>query len=131
MAAALAIAHEHRVPVVVRGAGSGLSGAAAAPDGSVVLSTRRLARVLEVDPVERLAVVQPGVVTGDLRAAAAEVGLFYPPDPGSVAFSTVGGNVATNAGGMCCVKYGVTGDFVLASVSSHASDRHRERQDGR
>lgn len=114
VAAALAIAHEHRVPVVVRGAGSGLSGAAAAPDGSVVLSTRRLARVLEVDPVERLAVVQPGVVTGDLRAAAAEVGLFYPPDPGSVAFSTVGGNVATNAGGMCCVKYGVTGDFVLA-----------------
>ncbi|MEP7736597.1 FAD-linked oxidase C-terminal domain-containing protein [Nocardioides sp. 31GB23] len=113
VAAVLAIAHEHRVPVVVRGAGSGLSGAAAAPDGSVVLSTRRLARVLEVDPVERLAVVQPGVVTADLRAAAAEAGLFYPPDPGSVAFSTVGGNVATNAGGMCCVKYGVTGDFVL------------------
>ena len=113
VAAVLAIAHEHRVPVVVRGAGSGLSGAAAAPDGSVVLSTRRLARVLEVDPVERLAVVQPGVVTGDLRAAAADAGLFYPPDPGSVAFSTVGGNVATNAGGMCCVKYGVTGDFVL------------------
>nr|WP_219633600.1 FAD-linked oxidase C-terminal domain-containing protein [Nocardioides marinisabuli] len=79
----------------------------------MVLSTRRLTRVLEVDPDERLAVVQPGVVTGDLRAAVAEVGLFYPPDPGSVAFSTIGGNVATNAGGMCCVKYGVTGDFVL------------------
>ncbi|NYD59572.1 glycolate oxidase [Nocardioides marinisabuli] len=113
VAAVLAIAHEHRVPVVVRGAGSGLSGAASAPEGSVVLSTRRLTRVLEVDPDERLAVVQPGVVTGDLRAAVAEVGLFYPPDPGSVAFSTIGGNVATNAGGMCCVKYGVTGDFVL------------------
>ncbi|ANH40260.1 putative FAD-linked oxidoreductase [Nocardioides dokdonensis FR1436] len=113
VAATLAIAHEHRVPVVVRGAGSGLSGAATAPDGSVVLSTRRLARVLEIDRGERLAVVQPGVVTGDLRTAVAEVGLFYPPDPGSVAFSTIGGNVATNAGGMCCVKYGVTGDFVL------------------
>ncbi len=113
VATALAIAHEHRVPVVVRGAGSGLSGAASAPDGSVVLSTRRLARILEIDPVERIAVVQPGVVTGDLRTAVAEAGLFYAPDPGSVAFSTVGGNVATNAGGMCCLKYGVTGDFVL------------------
>ena len=113
VAAMLAIAHEHRVPVVPRGAGSGLTGAATAPAGSVVLSTRRMARVLEVDAVERLAVVQPGVVTADLRAAAAAAGLFYPPDPGSVAFCTVGGNVATDAGGMCCLKYGVTGDVVL------------------
>ncbi|CAB4740534.1 unannotated protein [freshwater metagenome] len=113
VAAALAIAHAHHVPVVVRGAGSGLAGAATAPPGSVVLSTARMARVLELDPVERLAVVQPGVVTADLRAAAAQAGLAYPPDPGSVAFSTIGGNVATDAGGMCCVKYGVTGDFVL------------------
>ncbi|WP_300645786.1 FAD-linked oxidase C-terminal domain-containing protein [Nocardioides sp.] len=113
VAAALAIAHEHRVPVVVRGAGSGLAGAATAPPGSVVLSTARMTGILELDPVERLAVVQPGVVTADLRAAAAQAGLAYPPDPGSVAFSTIGGNVATDAGGMCCVKYGVTGDFVL------------------
>lgn len=113
VAATLAIAHEHRVPVVVRGAGSGLAGAATAPPGSVVLSTVRMARVLELDPVERLAVVQPGVITADLRAAAAAEDLAYPPDPGSVAFSTIGGNVATDAGGMCCVKYGVTGDFVL------------------
>ncbi|WP_166139692.1 FAD-binding oxidoreductase [Nocardioides ochotonae] len=113
VAAALALAHEHRVPVVPRGAGSGLSGGAQAPAGSVVLSTARMDRVLELDPVERVAVVQPGVVTADLRAAARAAGLFYPPDPGSVAFSTIGGNVATNAGGMCCLKYGVTGDFVL------------------
>ncbi|WP_341926314.1 FAD-linked oxidase C-terminal domain-containing protein [Nocardioides psychrotolerans] len=106
-------AHAHGVPLVARGAGSGLSGAANAPVGSVVLRTHRMAAILEVDVAERLAVVQPGVVTADLRAAAREVGLFYPPDPGSVAISTVGGNVATDAGGMCCVKYGVTGDFVL------------------
>jgi len=106
-------AHAHGVPLVARGAGSGLSGAANAPAGSVVLRTHRLASILEIDTVERLAVVQPGVITADLRAAAREVGLFYPPDPGSVASCTVGGNVATDAGGMCCVKYGVTGDFVL------------------
>jgi len=114
VAAALRIAHEHRVPVVTRGAGSGLSGAAAAPAGSVVLSTHRMTAVLELDAAERLVVVQPGLVTADLRAAVAAAGLFYPPDPGSVAFSTIGGNVATDAGGMCCLKYGVTGDFVLA-----------------
>jgi glycolate oxidase len=101
------------IPVVVRGAGSGLSGAANAPAGALVLSTHRMARILEINVADRLAVVQPGVVTGALRAAVAEVGLFYPPDPGSVAFSTMGGNVATNAGGMCCIKYGVTGDFVV------------------
>ncbi|GEP39835.1 FAD-linked oxidase [Nocardioides psychrotolerans] len=106
-------AHAHGVPLVARGAGSGLSGAANAPAGSVVLRTHRLAAILEVDAAERLAVVQPGVVTADLRAVAREAGLFYPPDPGSVAISTVGGNVATDAGGMCCVKYGVTGDYVL------------------
>ncbi|MCW2795898.1 FAD-linked oxidase C-terminal domain-containing protein [Nocardioides sp.] len=109
----LNIAHTHCIPVVTRGAGSGLSGAATAPPGSVVLSTHRMAAIREIDPVERLAVVEPGVVTADLGAAARAVGLFYPPDPGSIAFCTVGGNVATNAGGMCCVKYGVTGDFVL------------------
>lgn len=109
----LALAHDLRLPVVVRGAGSGLAGAATAPAGAAVLSTARLDRVLEVDAAERLAVVQPGVVTADLRSAVAAHGLAYPPDPGSVAFSTLGGNVATDAGGMCCVKYGVTGDFVL------------------
>ncbi|QNN53923.1 FAD-binding oxidoreductase [Nocardioides mesophilus] len=113
VSACLAAAHAAGVPVVARGAGSGLVGAANASAGCVVLSLHRMDAILEVNAADRLAVVQPGVVTADLRAAARRSGLFYPPDPGSVEFSTVGGNVATNAGGMCCVKYGVTGDFVI------------------
>ncbi|MEU1182521.1 FAD-linked oxidase C-terminal domain-containing protein [Streptomyces sp. NPDC005820] len=104
----------HRVPIVPRGAGTGLSGGANAVDGCVVLSTEQMTRILEIDPLERLAVVQPGVVNDHLRAAAAEKGLWYPPDPASSPWSTIGGNVATNAGGVCCVKYGVTRDYVLA-----------------
>ena len=113
VAAVVRACAEHGLPVVPRGAGSGLSGGANASGGDVVVSLHRMDAVLRLDPVDRVAVVQPGVVTGDLRAAAAEAGLFYPPDPGSLSWCTVGGNVATNAGGMCCVKYGVTGDFVL------------------
>jgi glycolate oxidase len=104
----------HGVPVVPRGAGTGLSGGANAVAGAVVVSFERMAAVLRIDPVERLAVVQPGVVNDDLRAACAAHGLWYPPDPASSPWSTIGGNVATNAGGVCCVKYGVTGDYVLA-----------------
>ncbi|SFL56209.1 FAD-binding oxidoreductase [Geodermatophilus ruber] len=100
-------------PVVPRGAGTGLSGGANAVAGCVVLALERMAAVLEIDPLERLAVVQPGVVNDDLRAAVAEHGLWYPPDPASSPWSTIGGNVATNAGGVCCVKYGVTRDYVL------------------
>ncbi|WP_344650159.1 FAD-binding oxidoreductase [Cryptosporangium japonicum] len=104
----------HRVPLVPRGAGTGLSGGANAVDGCVVLSTEQMTDVVEINPVERLAVVQPGVVNDHLRAAAAQQGLWYPPDPASAPWSTIGGNVATNAGGLCCVKYGVTRDYVLA-----------------
>ena len=104
---------EHRTPVVPRGAGTGLSGGANAVDGCVVLSTEHMRDVVDIDPVERYAVVQPGVVNDDLRAACAEQGLWYPPDPASSPWSTIGGNVATNAGGVCCVKYGVTRDYVL------------------
>ncbi|SDG63146.1 glycolate oxidase [Pseudonocardia oroxyli] len=93
------------MPVVARGAGTGLSGGANAVDGCVVLALDRMDRVLEIDPLERLAVVQPGVVNDDLRAAAAKEGLWYPPDPASSPWSTIGGNVATNAGGLCCVEY--------------------------
>ncbi|GAA4788187.1 FAD-linked oxidase C-terminal domain-containing protein [Actinomycetospora chlora] len=103
----------HRAPVVPRGAGTGLSGGANASEGSVVLSTEHMTDVLEIDAAERLAVVQPGVVNDDLRATCAEQGLWYPPDPASAPWSTIGGNVATNAGGLCCVKYGVTRDYVL------------------
>lgn len=101
------------VPLVPRGAGTGLSGGANAVDGCVVLSTEAMTAITEIDPVERLAVVQPGVVNDHLRAACAEHGLWYPPDPASSPWSTIGGNVATNAGGLCCVKYGVTADYVL------------------
>ncbi|KHF44569.1 FAD-binding oxidoreductase [Saccharomonospora viridis] len=102
-----------RVPVVPRGAGSGLSGGANAVDGCVVLVTTKLDEIVEIDPDNRLAVVQPGVVNQDLRDAVAKHGLFYPPDPSSYDWCTIGGNLATNAGGLCCVKYGVTSDFVL------------------
>jgi glycolate oxidase len=104
----------HRIPVVTRGAGTGLSGGANAVDGCVLLSTERMRAIVEISTAERLAVVQPGVVNDDLRAAAAAQGLWYPPDPASAPWSTIGGNVATNAGGLCCVKYGVTRDYVLA-----------------
>jgi glycolate oxidase len=105
---------DRRVPLVTRGAGTGLSGGANAVDGCVVLSTEQMTRIIEIDPIERLAVVQSGVVNDHLRAAAAEQRLWYPPDPASAPWSTIGGNVATNAGGVCCVKYGVTRDYVLA-----------------
>ncbi|WP_181780664.1 FAD-binding oxidoreductase [Pseudonocardia pini] len=109
----VAACYRHSVPVVARGAGTGLSGGANAVDGGIVLALDRMDRVLEIDPLERLAVVQPGVVNDDLRAAVAKEGLWYPPDPASSPWSTIGGNVATNAGGLCCVKYGVTRDYVL------------------
>jgi glycolate oxidase len=103
----------HGVPVVARGAGTGLSGGANAVAGCVVLSLEAMDEVLEINPAEHLAVVQPGVVNDRLRAMCAEQGLWYPPDPASSPWSTIGGNVSTNAGGLCCVKYGVTGDYVL------------------
>ncbi|WP_111766042.1 FAD-binding oxidoreductase [Nakamurella deserti] len=110
----LRIASAHRTPVVVRGAGTGLSGGAIAPPGGIVLSTERLNRILSLEPADEIAVVQPGVITADLDRAAAAVGLRYAPDPASYAISTVGGNIATNAGGLRCVKYGVTRESVLA-----------------
>jgi glycolate oxidase len=107
------VAADLRVPVVTRGAGTGLSGGANAVDGCVVLDLSRMASVVEVDAENLLCVVQPGVVNNDLKAAVAEHGLWYPPDPASAPWSTIGGNVATNAGGLCCLKYGVTRDYVL------------------
>ncbi|MFG2074656.1 FAD-binding oxidoreductase [Nonomuraea maritima] len=111
--AVVAACAEHRVPVVTRGAGTGLSGGANAVDGCVLLALDGMDRILEIDADEQLAVVQPGVINDNLRAAVAEHGLWYPPDPASSPWSTIGGNVATNAGGVCCVKYGVTRDYVL------------------
>lgn len=104
---------EHGAAVVPRGAGTGLSGGANAVDGCVLLDLSGMRAVLSVDPDNLLCVVQPGVVNDDLKAAVAEHGLWYPPDPASSPWSTIGGNVATNAGGLCCLKYGVTRDYVL------------------
>ncbi|EOD66226.1 FAD-binding oxidoreductase [Amycolatopsis vancoresmycina] len=104
---------EAKVPIVPRGAGSGLSGAANAIDGCVTLSLTKLNEIVEIDPGNRLAVVQPGVVNLDFRTEVEKHGLFYPPDPSSYDWCTIGGNLSTNAGGLCCVKYGVTTDSVL------------------
>ncbi|MGP4017167.1 FAD-binding oxidoreductase [Saccharopolyspora sp. 5N708] len=111
--AVVRICAELGVPVVPRGAGTGLSGGANAIDGCVLISFEAMNEILEINPREQLAVVQPGVVNDDLRAACREQGAWYPPDPASSPWSTIGGNVATNAGGVCCVKYGVTRDYVL------------------
>ncbi|WP_031067330.1 FAD-binding oxidoreductase [Streptomyces sp. NRRL WC-3742] len=109
----LRTATELRVPVVPQGARTGLSGAANAVDGCIVLSMVRMNRILELDPVNRIAVVEPGVVNAELSRAAAESGLTYPPDPSSWESCTIGGNIGTGAGGLCCVKYGVTAEYVL------------------
>jgi glycolate oxidase len=106
-------AAKHQIPIVPRGAGSGLSGGASAFDGCLVISTERMTGVA-VDPLTRTAVVQPGALNTEVKAAAAQSGLWYPPDPSSYQICSIGGNIATNAGGLCCVKYGVTTDYVLA-----------------
>ncbi|GAA0369163.1 FAD-linked oxidase C-terminal domain-containing protein [Microbispora corallina] len=106
-------ATENRVPVVPRGAGTGLAGGATATDGSVVLSLARMTAIRELSPQDEIAVVEPGVITADLDRAAREHGLMYAPDPSSYEISTIGGNLATNAGGLRCVKYGVTRDSAL------------------
>jgi glycolate oxidase len=113
IAAVVRVCADLRVPIVARGAGTGLSGGANAVDGGIVLDLSRMREILEIDTDNLLCVVQPGVVNNDLKAAVAEHGLWYPPDPASAAWSTLGGNVATNAGGLCCLKYGVTRDYVL------------------
>lgn len=110
--AVLRWATEHRVPVVARGGGTSLSGGSSGIEGGVTLSLERM-RGIHIDPLTRVAVVQPGAFNAAVKAAAAEHGLWYPPDPSSYEICTIGGNAATNAGGLCCVKYGVTTDYVL------------------
>jgi glycolate oxidase len=106
-------ATRHRVPVVARGAGTGLSGGASAIDGCIVLSLAKMDAIVELNVDDQLAVVEPGVINADLQKAAAVHGLMFAPDPASFEISTIGGNVATNAGGLRCVKYGVTREAVL------------------
>ena len=121
----VAVCARHGVPIVPRGAGTGLSGGANAVDGAVIVDLSRMNRIVEVDADNMTATVQAGVVNDDLKKAVAEHGLWYPPDPASAPWSTIGGNVATNAGGLCCLKYGVTRDYVLgleAVVGGPAGD---------
>ena len=109
----LRLAQERRIPVTPRGAGTGLTGGCLPVAGGIVLSTERMTRVLEIDGDDLVAVVEPGVVTGELQAAVEAAGLFYPPDPASLASCTLGGNIAENAGGPRAFKYGVTREYVL------------------
>lgn len=108
----LGFANKHRIPVVARGAGSGLSGGANAVKGGIVISLEKMNRILEIDEVNQIARVEPGVINLDLDKEVSKLNLSYLPDPASREWSTIGGNVATNAGGMCCVKYGVTANHV-------------------
>ena len=109
----LAFCHGRKIPVTTRGGGRGYVGGCVPVQGGLVLSTRRMARILEISKADGVAVVQPGVITAKLASAVARRGLFYPPDPASLKESTLGGNIATNAGGPRCLKYGVTRSYVL------------------
>jgi glycolate oxidase len=114
VAAVHRLASDARVPITPRAMGSGLSGGAVPLGGSIVLGVARMNRILAIDEVDRVAVVQPGVINAHLQAEVEKRGLFYPPDPSSLKQSAIGGNVSENAGGARCLKYGVTGDYVLA-----------------
>jgi glycolate oxidase len=111
---ALRLANEYRIPVVPRGAGTGLTGASMAGAGELVLSTAGMTRILEINEEDQLAVVEPGVINGDLNRALEAHGLWFAPDPASKDIASIGGNIATNAGGLLCAKYGVTREAVLA-----------------
>jgi glycolate oxidase len=109
----LRLASDHHVPIVPRGAGTGLSGGAAGIEGALTVVVTRMNRILEIDPDNLCVITQPGVINAELKAAVAKEGLFYPPDPASYESCSIGGNLGTNAGGLCCVKYGQTRDYVL------------------
>jgi glycolate oxidase len=110
---ALRIATGTGTPVVPRGAGTGLAGGGVSSDGSIVLDVSGMNRILEIDEADELAVVEPGVLNGDLNDTVRPLGLWFAPDPASRAISSIGGNIATNAGGLLCAKYGVTREAVL------------------
>jgi glycolate oxidase len=110
--ATMSFAYAHGIPVIPQGARSGLSGGACAVDGCILLSVRAMDRIISVDEENKTVTVEPGIINLDLKNALRPYGLAYPPDPGSVAMCSIGGNIATNAGGMCCVKYGVTREYV-------------------
>jgi glycolate oxidase len=113
IASIVKMANRHQFPVVPRGAGTGRAGGSVPVGGGVVIVTTRMNRIVEINPEDMVAVVEPGVITGVLKRAVAEYGLYYPPDPGSADYCTIGGNVASGAGGAVAVQYGVTRDYVL------------------
>jgi glycolate oxidase len=113
VSALLAFASQHRIPVTPRGAGRGYVGSAIPVKGGIALSSEKLDRILELSPTDAVAIVQPGVNVGHLKASAEAVGFTYPPDPASFRDNSIGGNIATNAGGPRCLKYGVTKHYVL------------------
>jgi len=109
----LKLANREKVPVTPRGSATGLSGMCVPVHGGIVMAMSKMNKILEISPEDRLAVVEPGVITQDLQMAAEAAGVFYPPDPASQSICQIGGNVSTNAGGPRCVKYGVTRDYLL------------------
>lgn len=123
VAAVVRLCDREALPIVPRGGASGLAGGTVPVGGGVVISTVRLTGILEIDEANMTATAQAGVITADLQRAAEAVGLFYPPDPSSLNQSTIGGNVATNAGGPRCLKYGVTRDYVLGLTAVLADGR--------
>ena len=120
----MTLAPHHRIPVYPRGAGTGFTGGALPVCGGMVMGMSRMNRILDIDQENLVAVVEPGVVTGDFQKAVEALGLFYPPDPASLKVSSLGGNVAECAGGPRCVKYGVTKDYVIGlEVVTPTGDR--------
>jgi len=109
----MAFAHERRIPVTTRGAGIGYVGGAVPVNGGIVLSVFQMKQIVELSPEDGIVRVQPGVITKAVQDAAQEVGWYYPPDPASLKECSIGGNIATNAGGPRCLKYGVTKNYVL------------------
>ena len=114
ISACVKLAHETNTPVITRGSGTGLSGGSVPSEGAIVLCLVHMSDIISVDPANLTLRAQPGAITADIDAAAATHGLFYPPDPGSMKISTIGGNVAENSGGLRGLKYGVTRDYVMA-----------------
>ena len=109
----LKFASKHKIPVTPRGAGHGYVGGCVPMHGGIVLSVERMKRIREINPADFVAVIQPGVNTAEFQSSVEKLGRFYPPDPASRANNSLGGNIATNAGGPRCLKYGVTRDYVL------------------
>src|SRR5258706_293217 len=113
VSALVRLAAEHRIPIVPRGAGTGLSGGAAGIEGGITIAMTRMDAILEIDNANLVVVTQPGILNAELKRRVAAEGLYYAPDPASYEICSIGGNLGTNAGGLCCVKYGQTRDSVL------------------